>query len=404
LNSQPRYGRSFVLLCVISTLAYLSYNLIRTPLLPLFAQDLGATPEWIGFIVAASTMTGVVFKFPAGTLSDLLGRRRMLLLGTIVFSFAPFFYFFVHQIWQLILLRFFHGFATAIFAPVALTVVADMFKTTRGESLGWYSSANQLGKMIGPMIGGYLLVFGSFSTAFGLCTVLGVVIFSLFFGLRLPDHRAAMEISNGLKELSPRFMKGLREMLSDSRILLTSSMEALEMLAGGALMAFLPIYASGVGRNPGEIGLLFGIQGISMLLSRPLMGRISDRHGRRRMIIGGLILCTFSFALIPFYQGFIPLLILAGLFGLGEAIATSSTSALVADLCHERSLGSAMGIFGAIMDVGHASGPLFFGLLIAAWGYTWAFLIFSVILLLGVLIFTVTVRGDVVRGSFDNPF
>jgi predicted MFS family arabinose efflux permease len=63
-----------------------------------------------------------------------------------------------------------------------------------------------------------------------------------------------------------------------------------------------------------------------------------------------------------------------------------------------------MGIFGAIMDVGHASGPLFFGLLSAAWGYTWAFLIFSVILLLGVLIFTVTVRGDVVRGSFDNPF
>ncbi|HEX9758990.1 MAG TPA: MFS transporter [Nitrospiria bacterium] len=387
-------GRTFLLLCVLSTLAYFSYNLIRTPLLPLFADHLGASPEWIGFIVAASTLTGVLFKFPGGMFSDFLGRRFLIFLGVLAFSFAPFFYYWVSDVWQLILLRFFHGFATALFAPVAMTVVADMFKSTRGESLGWYSSANHLGKLTGPMVGGFLLTIGTFSTVFGVCSVIGVFIFALFFTIRFPKQRFLSVRRDGWKKLGPEWIKGLKELVSDIRILLTSSMEGMVMLASGALMAFLPIYSRDVGLNYGEIGLLFGIQGTAMLLVRPFMGRISDRYGRRGMIIGGLFLCALSIGLIPLNQGFIPLLLLAGIFGLGEAIATSSTSAFVADLCEVRSLGSAMGIFGSIMDIGHASGPLFFGLLVGWLGYLWTFQVFLFVLLAGVLLFAGVVRRE----------
>ena len=388
------HRRTFVLLCILSAFAYFSYNLIRTPLLPLFADHLGASPEWIGFIVAASTLTGVVFKFPGGMLSDFLGRRRLIFLGVLAFSFAPFFYFLVDEVWELIILRFFHGFATALFAPVAMAVVADMFKTTRGESLGWYSSANQFGKMTGPMVGGFLLKFGTFFTVFGLCSVMGIFIFGLFFTLKFPKQRTLSVRWDDVKTLGPEWLKGLKELVSDIRILLTSGMEGMVMLASGALMAFLPIYARDVGRDLGEIGLLFGIQGVAMLVARPFMGRISDRYGRRRMIIGGLILCALSFGLIPFTQAFIPLFLLAGVFGLGEAVAASSTSAFVADLCQVRSLGSAMGIFGSIMDVGHASGPLFFGLLVGSLGYLWTFQVFVFVLLAGVLLFAGLVRKE----------
>jgi MFS family permease len=82
----------FVILVLASLLSRFSYQMARSPVLPRFAQDLGSSPELIGLIVAASTITGIFIKLPAGALSDLLGRRRMMLLGSIFFALPPFLY------------------------------------------------------------------------------------------------------------------------------------------------------------------------------------------------------------------------------------------------------------------------------------------------------------------------
>src|SRR5262245_61997480 len=66
----------------------LGYQMARSPVLPIFAADLGALPELIGVIVAASTITGVFFKLPSGALSDVLGRKRMMVLGALFFRRA----------------------------------------------------------------------------------------------------------------------------------------------------------------------------------------------------------------------------------------------------------------------------------------------------------------------------
>ena len=87
------------------------------------------------------------------------------------------------------------------------------------------------------------------------------------------------------------------------------------------------------------------------------MGRISDRYGRQPLLFWGMWVCALPFALIPWFQDFAVLLALAAVFGLGEAVVTSSAAALVADYCREDHLGSAMGTFGTIFDVGHAAGP-----------------------------------------------
>jgi MFS family permease len=82
----------FITLVLTSFLARFGYQMARSPVLPRFAQDLGAAPEMLGLIVAASTITGVVIKLPAGALSDVLGRKRMMLLGCLFFAGPPFLY------------------------------------------------------------------------------------------------------------------------------------------------------------------------------------------------------------------------------------------------------------------------------------------------------------------------
>ena len=112
--------QAFNNLCTVGFLARFSYALARNPVLPLFALFLGAGPEAIGLAVGISTVTGIFFKLPAGALSDVIGRRRTMLAGLAVFGLMPFFYLFVESYRALVVVRFLHGLATAIYGPVAM--------------------------------------------------------------------------------------------------------------------------------------------------------------------------------------------------------------------------------------------------------------------------------------------
>ena len=114
-----------VRLCAAASLAYCSYAMCRSPLLPLFARELAASAPIVGLVVGASTLTGIVVKLPAGAWSDILGRRVLLLAGAAVFAVVPFSYLAVSSLGLLIALRVVHGSATAIFGPVASASLSD---------------------------------------------------------------------------------------------------------------------------------------------------------------------------------------------------------------------------------------------------------------------------------------
>ena len=118
-------ARSFLLICTVGIFCFISYNMVRMPVLSLFAESLGAGPEQIGLIVSVSTLTGVFLKLPSGALSDIYGRRFLLRIGVVAFGLPPFLYPFITNVEALILLRFLHGLATAMFAPSALATVLN---------------------------------------------------------------------------------------------------------------------------------------------------------------------------------------------------------------------------------------------------------------------------------------
>ena len=390
----------FAALCAVGFFARLSYALARSPVLPLFALSLGAGPEAIGFAVGISTVTGIFFKLPAGALSDIIGRRRTMLIGLLFFAFTPFAYLGVHSYGPLVLIRFLHGLATAIYGPVAMAVVADVAGAKKGEMLSWFSSVTIIGNLLGAPLGGLILHSGvgaaepalrDFHFAYLLSGITGMV--ALLLSLKLLKDRQDRTRSGGLGAATKRFFAGIKEVASDRRVVITSVMEGMANMAVGALEAFLPIYAVKVaGLNELQAGLLWAGQVATTILSKPLMGKTSDRYGRRALIAGGLVVAAISFALIPNFRGFWPLLLAASCFGFGEALVTSSGAALVADLCKERHFGTAMGTFGTIFDVGHAAGPILAGVLIAHFSYGTAFLALAGILVLAVPLFLATVR------------
>ncbi|OQW34248.1 MAG: hypothetical protein A4E19_01960 [Nitrospira sp. SG-bin1] len=384
-------SRSFVLICTVGIFCFISYNMVRMPALSLFAESLGAGPERIGLIVSVSTLTGVLLKLPSGALSDIYGRRFLLRIGVVAFGLPPFLYPFITSLDALTALRFLHGLATAIFAPSALATVAELYRERRGAALGTYTACTQSGSLLGPFLGGYLIHAAGFSTAFVTAGVFGCVAMVLFYSLHL-DVSVPQRKEQGTAAVLSEMWKGFSVVAKNTKVLITSVTDAAKMIANGALMAFLPLYGVSAGLNPGEVGLLFTVQACTSFFSKPIMGRVSDRMGRQPLILLGLSICAGTFVCIPHVSMFPVLLLLSAGFGFGEAVVSSSSSALVADSSEFKTLGAGMGMQGTIMDIGHASGPLLAGLLIASLSYPMAFGVIAGVQLLAAGVFWVTMK------------
>ncbi|HEX9522675.1 MAG TPA: MFS transporter [Reyranella sp.] len=362
----------FITIILATLLARLSYQMARSPVLPTFAADLGASPEFIGVIVAASTVTGIFFKLPSGALSDVLGRKRMMVLGAVFFAVPPFLYPFVQEPWPLLALRFIHGFATALFSPVASAYVASLAETGRGARLGWLASTTDLGATAGSFAGGVVLYFtASYSLTFLLVGAIGVLSLLAVFLLPDVDRPAAKAETFGTR--SAELRKGLAEVFRTPPIFVAGGIEAVMYLGYGAFLGFLPIYAKTVGLNNAEIAIVLGVQLAFAMVAKPISGTVSDWLGRIPVIVIGLLICAATLPLMFRSESLTAFVLVASLLGLGVGAVTPVTNALTADLASARGLGAAMGVFGTVMDIGEAAGPIIAGFLIGRLGYAATF-------------------------------
>jgi len=371
----------FFLLCISGLFAIFSSTISKSPVLPLFTEHLGATPTGVGSIAGVSAFTGIIASIPAGIFSDRLGRKRMMVFSAIIFSTAPFLYLFVTNLWQLAFVRFYHGFATAIFIPVGMALVADIFQEERGEKIGWFSTSTLGGRFMAPIIGGSILGFlssnpnVSFKVVYLVCGIAGII--TLIFILRLPNPSEQVNI----KKANTEILNPLKAVLSDKNILLTCVVEASILFAYGIFETFLPLHSKSIGLTAYEIGIFLSAQIITIALTKPLMGKFSDRHGRKPQILVGTIIGSLCIGSFFIFKSFITLLLLSVLFGLCLSIVTSATSAFIADLSKQSTRGSAMGTLGSIMDIGHTTGPILAGIVATQYGIGYSFLCASLMLI-----------------------
>jgi MFS family permease len=150
--------------------------------------------------------------------------------------------------------------------------------------------------------------------------------------------------------------------------------EASILFAYGTFETFLPVYATKSGLSAYEVGIFLSSQVITLSLTKPVMGRFSDRHGRQPQIFWGALIGSVCIGSLSLFRSFIPLLLLSILFGLSLSIVTSATSAFIADLSKRETHGSAMGILGSVMDIGHTTGPLISGFVALYLGFSQAFI------------------------------
>ena len=376
--------------------AILSSTMSKTLLNP-FATILQTPTDWSGFIGAASTIPGILVSLPASSLSDIYGRKKFLLIAGLVFASAPFLYLFINVWWQLALVRFYHGFATAIFVPVAEASMAEMFPTKRGERISLFTSATYVGRGLAPFLGGTIL----FATARNNDPLYNYHIMYLAVGtagfaalvtalLFLAERKRPMDTKRGnTLETLKRLYNGWGIIAKNRAILMVSFIQASLYYTYGAVEYFMSGYLKdNLHFDYFSTAAVIGSLIVLAIFVRSYMGRLSDRIGRRPPMIVGLIICAAPLLAVPFFSDLPTLLLLALIYGFGFATATASIPALVTELSPKELIGASTGFLDTVMDIGQTVGPILSGFVLGTYlSYYGLFPSLSILLLFTCIVF-----------------
>ncbi len=348
-----------------------AYQMGKTPLLPLFAAGLGANATFLGFIVSASTLTGMLLKPLFGMLSDRWGRWIWFFIGTLLFSIVPFFYLWIENAHQLLMLRLLHGTATAIYGPVTVAWVIEQGKeqgsidSNCAERLGWFGMARSAGYMLGPALAATLLTVFEPEVVFA---AIGFFSSSAFLPVLLLKNRSIPVRPS--KSLRLQFKDAMRTGFQTAELWLAGLLEFVVYISLYSTKTFLPLYALQQNIPVLWVGLFFTTQELMHLAARPFGGRLSDRTGYLPVTAAGMMLAALSLGLLPFATSSQLLLLALGI-GLAQALIFPSILALYAQKIDSRHTGAGAGLIGSFKNSGKIVGPIIGGLIIHWHDFSW---------------------------------
>lgn len=356
-----RYGL-FLLLCFIAFATFFC-SYLRIPVLPLFAVSLGAGPAQVGVINGAFMLATGVLSIPAGLLADRFGARIPAVGGILAASLSSFLVTQCNTPGQMASAYLLFGVGLAAFIPSMLSQVPSSFPAERlGQAYGWYSTAMYVAITIGPATGGYLGKTIGLRPVFYLSgTLLSLVALVALF---------CLPRSPGSRRHDTRALLAAGFSLLRNRVLVASLLVTWGAAMGfGIFLSFLPLYASGKGLDPAQVGLVFAGQALSNVFGRIPVGLAVDRFDRRSIVSAGMVFFAVGLASLGLFRHTLTLLLCAVLLGIGMALCFTAVGALIAESVSPVQRGLAMGMYNSSVYLAMMTGSTIFGACIEVTGY-----------------------------------
>jgi multidrug resistance protein len=329
---------------------------IMMPILPLYANQFGATGIWIGVVFSGYAISRAVFMPIIGRYSDRRGRKLFISIGLFVSSLIALTYILANNIPQLIAVRLVHGAFSGMTVPLARAWIGDI--SPRGEEgkwMGYFSAAFTTGMATGPLLGGVITDYYSMESAFA---VMGGVSFLAFVAATFLLHESGQQKEKDQAELS------FRKMSSSSLFRGIFIYRMMFELSIGGFAVFFPLYCGvHLGLGATLIGVLLAVSRFLGAFFQILLGRIADRFNRRRLLTIGGLLNFVLLAMIPMARSFWHLLGLLIIRSIGNSIATPAQAALSIEEGRKFGMGSTMAALALATSLGMGIGPILSGIL-----------------------------------------
>lgn len=334
------------------------------PILPLWITEHGTDLPTLGIVIAAWPAARLVFEPIFGRLADTGPRKVMMVLGLVLASVFAVLPLFITGPLAFIVLRALAGMAAAMYDPAARGYLMDANPPERqGEMFGMYAAAQMGGLMLGPVVGGVVAgVVNEPAVVFWVAGIALLVSAVVVVG-RVPEigHRAVAPAAQPADDgLDPA---GRPVRLFNVLLIAALVMNAGSYFAGGTYEVVWSLYLTSLGADLATIGLTFASFGLPILLLSPFTGRLIDRAGGYRPLVGGMLIVALCGAVYPLVEEIWWVVLLGLAEGTGFAFAAPALYSLVARAAPPGRSSSAQGVFGAAGTIGTIAASLAAGVL-----------------------------------------
>lgn len=384
-------------LLVIGGVTFLSLlgTAVSDPIRPLFIVNVGSTTFELGMIMALQSLVSVLTRIPASALSEKLGKWRLMLFSLVLSIGTSALLAFVYKpIWFFPIVAF-SAISWGIFSPISLVITSDLAKTTtRGTIMGIYFTAIGASLLVGPLLCSLLTLFTGFRELFLVSAFFPLLALILFIFKANRSEIDVPSIGADLKVFKvSTVIDSIYRVLRIKNVLAMYYAQIAFAISFGIFTILFSIYAEGSLRMaPSVIALLFSVRGFTNLLIRFPAGRVSDRIGRKRLVIISHAIIVVIFFLLPFVRDLVFLGLLVALYGVGWGMRVAPDAALVSESVTSSDRPIALAILMTTFDVGIVLGSLMVGVFTIYLSISDLFLLCAPILLSGLLVLVLFTR------------
>ncbi|HEY4954591.1 MAG TPA: MFS transporter [Gemmatimonadaceae bacterium] len=368
--------------------------IIVFPLLPFYAQHLGANAAMVGALVASFSVAQLLAAPVWGWLSDRYGRRPAILVGLLLSAVAYVIFAFAASLWLLFLSRVVQGLGGGTIGVVQAYVSDVSEPKDRAKTLGWLSAVTSLGAVIGPAIGSALVRFGGHHAP-GIGSALLCALVSIFAWkfLREPRHTATMEIPvTGHKSTGPGAITHVIMHPNEPapRLILIYA------VAIGAFYGTTPILplilGERLGINEQNVGyFVMYLGGVGVLVRTGLLGRLIERVGETRLCRAGLVLLAAGLVLVAAIHSYPMMFLSFTLMPVGTAFIFPAVTAMLSRVVAKSERGLYMGVQHTFGGISRVSFPLATGFAMDRMGKGIPYIVAGILVLL-TLVLTVSME------------
>ena len=388
-------NRAFAVLALAVFGATLGIGMV-SPILPVIAQDLGASGALLGLSFSAFAISQSLSTIPFGRRSDRWGRRPFIVSGFLIYTVAALGFIVATSVGEIIVWRFVAGFGTAAVFPIAFAYIGDMTPAGKeGTYMATFNLATWVGFGAGPLVGGIVRDVGGPDAAF---LTMGGILFSMGLAvfLFLPESArftGQSATQAGDEPPAPPSVP-ISVQLRDRTVQAIAIFNFAAAVAFGAAFGFIAVYMEDeLGAGPLMVGVVLAMRTWVNGALSPLWGRVADHYDRPRLVAAGLIIGAVFTFFVPEMRSTGAVLGIFILMGLAEGVSFPAAMAITADRGRTLGMGGLMGIGQTAGGLGLVSGSLIGGVFASTFEIGATFQFAGVLMLVGGLAFYFTARG-----------
>lgn len=356
-------------------------------LLPLIGNELGLSYRQIGSILTVQALAGALSNIPGGLFVDSVGRKGLLMAASLFWIGAPYLLMgFSHDYWLLLTCAALVGIGNNLWHPTAIPLLAQRYPERKGLVVSIHGMGGNVGDAAAPLAAGALLSVLTWREVVMVNVIPGIVmavILLVLLGRTLTTDEAPVQGKAPVPKRTLRdTLRDFKVLLSNRTLIFLSASSVFRSMTHGGLLTFLPIYlATDMGYSPVWIGAAMAALQVAGFIAAPIAGHMSDRVGRRQIIMSSMAVTAVIIVAMIFAGGTSAFVFFVAFLGFFFFSIRAVLQAWLLDATPPNMGGSSIGMLFAIQALGSAMGPFVCGLIADRYGLlaTFYFLVGTII-------------------------